>query len=87
MKKEYDIDFSNELDAAKTMLTMFRDQLVSFRKTTDDPAELEWEIRLYDFMLEEPIKRFSQYSGARQRTGGRLLPKRQVVKKLGWVIP
>jgi hypothetical protein len=84
--REYNIDYNNPEKAATTTINMFRDQLVSFRGTSSKPDELEWGIRLYDFMLKDPVKRLKQYGNARQ-TATCLRSKRQVVQVLAWEIP
>lgn len=66
---------------------MFRSELMAMRTTTTKRDELEWEIRLYDFMLLDPEARLQQYHDAREGDSTRfLIPKREVVQKLGWVV-
>lgn len=95
MDREYFIDFGDPDGAALTTLNMHRDTLISCRgtqETTEAEAELEWEIRLYEFMMKDPLTRLDQYQKARWPERGeegypfpRL--KREVAKVLGWEIP
>ncbi len=85
--RDYNIDFTNAEEAAKTTLQMFKDQLISYRPTTPNPELLEWEIRLYDFMLEDPVPRFEAYRRARYGKEGGMRSKHETVGALGWVIP
>jgi hypothetical protein len=86
--KTYSLDYDDPNAAAKVTLQIFIDQLTELRSTTSKPAELEWEIRVYHFILEDPVKRLTAYQNARRRGDG-LKPysKRDAVAKLGWVIP
>ncbi len=70
------------------LIHVARDQLISFRKTTDNPKELEWEVRVYDYMLAQPdpAKAWNDYGNVRH-SGPGYISKRAAVKKLGWVIP
>lgn len=86
--REYNIDYNDPVQAAITTINMHRDTLISLRKRTAKPEELEWEIRLYDYMLKEPVARLDAYYKARiPKFGKPPIEKRKVVKKLGWVIP
>lgn len=64
-------------------------QLESYRGSTANPAELEWEIRLYKYILNSPNKNDLAADYARERQCKSLsqppVNKRKVVKKLGWV--
>jgi hypothetical protein len=91
-EREYHIDYSDPVAAAKTVLQLHIDTLVSFRgTTTSHPEELEWEIRLYEYMLEDPVVRLKQYQDVRY---GEIEPgvytpplsKKETVAKLGWVV-
>lgn len=91
--REYHIDYSDEVGAAKTTLQLHIDTLVSFRHTTSHPEELEWEIRLYEYMLEDPVVRLKAYQDARYgateaepRWSKPPLSKRETVAVLGWVV-
>lgn len=88
--REYTINFGNKEEAARTTLNMHRDTLISCRGRSPHPEELEWEIRLYEFMLEDPAKRLAEYQDVRH---GKMMtpddwhppkPKREVAKILGW---
>lgn len=59
-------------------------QLEGYRLTHKNPSELEWEIRVYNFILGSPDRndRAEQYLKSRHKAG--LKTKRQVVKDLGW---
>lgn len=85
--KKYSVDLSDPEGAARNTIQMFRDQLVGYRKTTSHPEELEWEIRLYDYILEDPANRLSAYKEARMGRGFVPKNKREVVKALGWEVP
>lgn len=84
--RQYNIDYSDPVAAARTTIEMFRDQLIGYRTTTSKPEELEWEIRVYEFMLEDPLTRLQAYQAARAQPGWPKA-KRAVVKELGWKIP
>lgn len=92
-EREYHIDYNDPVAAAKTTLQLHIDTLVSFRHTTAHPEELEWEIRLYEYMLEDPVARLKAYQDVRYGTMDTPddwhppLDKREVVKILGWVVP
>ncbi len=88
MEKIINIDFNKPPDAARKIIQIHKDTLVSLRKQTDKSEELEWEIRVYDYMLEDPILRLDQYNAIRHANRGSApMGKREVIKKLGWVIP
>lgn len=79
----------NDPDAsAKQQVEFLRQGLIACRGKSEHPEELEWEIRLYDFILEDVPARLRQYLAARDLDDrGRKLPKRQVAKLLGWNVP
>lgn len=83
--REYKLDLADPIGSAKTKIQMFRDQLIGYRGISPLPDELEWEIRLYDFMLEDPVTRLEQYNTARM-VGHTLRSKRAVAKDLGWEV-
>lgn len=85
--REYDLGRIGTSEFYKKVVEMHRDGLVSFRKTTALHEELEWEIRLYDFILEDPVTRYPQYQDARYSDDNVPIEKRDAVKKLGWVVP
>ena len=86
--REYFIDFTNPDEAARQTLQMHIDTLVSLRNSTGNPEELEWEIRLYEYILQDPAKRLKAYQDARYGDDNSLpLEKRDVVKILGWIVP
>lgn len=64
-------------------------QLQGFKRMgcSANPEELEWEIKLYEWILGQPdaLEKASSYLRVRN-AGGRLLSKREVVEKLGWKI-
>lgn len=70
------------------VIVQTREQLISYRKKTKHPEELEWEIRVYDFILTQPNPNIAaeKYFKARTTHGNFLLAKRMAVKKLGWDI-
>lgn len=65
-------------------------QLNHFLKTHAyaDLQKIEWEIRLYEWILKQPDaeNKAVLYSKARREEGFHHLAKRNVVKKLGWDI-
>jgi hypothetical protein len=86
--RSYSIDFSKPEDAARTTVNMHRDTLISLRSRTPDPEGLEWEIRIYDYILEDPLPRYEAYSRARIPVFGKPpVNKRKVIEQLGWIIP
>jgi hypothetical protein len=85
--RSYHIDYNNPDEAARATVQMHKDTLVSFRGTTPHPEELEWEIRLYDYILEDPLVRLKQYQDARFDKDCIPINKRKAVAKLGWTIP
>lgn len=87
--REYNIDFGKPDEVARETLRMHIDTLKSFRGTTPHPVEMEWEIRVYEYILEDPAKRLKEYQNARYGIGDgcrALIPKREAIKTLGWVI-
>lgn len=83
--KEYNINFSDPNEGAKEMIMVWIEQLEGFRFTTSQPKELEWELGLYRFMLNDPAVRLDQYREARH-LGSKMVSKREAVKSLGWEI-
>lgn len=65
-------------------------QLKYFKKigSSSKPKELDWEIKLYEWILAQPDAKQKSYEYLRARAihGGSLLPKRRVIKNLGWKI-
>jgi hypothetical protein len=65
--------------------------LEGLRKTTRKPADLEWEIRLYKWILQQPDPEATakQYFEMRENQTDPFMPlgKRETVKRLGWVVP
>jgi hypothetical protein len=87
MNREYNLGTIGTDDFYKNTVQMHRDTLVSCRGKSEFPEELEWEIRLYDYILEDPSVRYPAYQKARYDNDNRqMLSKRDVVKKLGWVV-
>lgn len=87
MIREHTIDMKDIESASRTSLEMMKQSLVDCRMSTSKPEELEWEIRLYDFMLLDPVKRYAAYRSARAAWPGKIVPKREVAKQLGWDVP
>lgn len=89
--REYSIDYNRPDEAAKTMLQMHIDTLKSFRGRANNEVEMEWEIRLYEFMMESPAERLADYNRVRYEDSEKLnappREKREVVAILGWVVP
>lgn len=87
--REYTIDLNDPNEAARGQLQIFIDQLESMRATTPKPEELEWELKVYRYMLEDPAARLAAYMKARRTNpnGASMRSKRQAVKILGWEIP
>jgi hypothetical protein len=73
-----------DLTTNRTMIEGFILQLKKYRQTTSNPEQLEWEIRLYEFMLKDPDSLLNQYMEKRYSSG--TLSKQETVKLLGWVI-
>lgn len=75
-------------------INMGLEQLKHYKEigSSSQPEELDWEIKLYEWILSRPNPEATayQYLEAREeRIDGkfeRLLEKREVVSKLGWVI-
>ncbi len=74
---------------ATGLIRVALEQLRAYRATTPNPVELEWEIRLYEFILAQPNaeEAAAAYQKTRHRGGGSPLPKREVAARLGWRIP
>lgn len=74
-------------DGLAAIIGVSLDQLRGYRGVSLHPEELEWEIRLYEFILAQPDsdKAARDYFEARRR-GGRLLTKREAAQKLGWKV-
>jgi hypothetical protein len=91
-EREYHINYSDPVAAAKTVLQFHIDTLVSFRGTTaSHPEELEWEIRPYEYMLEDLAVRLKQCQGVRygEIEPGVYVPplsKKEMVAKLGCLV-
>lgn len=82
--EEFTVDLSK---GEAEIVRMLIRQLEKCRKSTPQPSELEWEIRLYEYILSQPDpdETARQYMNARDKLGtGRMLPKRDVVVALGW---
>lgn len=64
-------------------------QLESYRMTTSKPDQLDWEIRLYQYILSQPDPESAARAYLTTRASGKggQKPKRQVVEELGWEIP
>ena len=87
MQKTYTL----KLDAGPSEhLKVALEQLQDFLKagTSKKVEELKWEILLYEWILKQENKdaMAREYMEARNNDGNELLPKRVVVKKLGWNI-
>lgn len=87
MYREYDLGVVGTLDFYRKTVEMHKDTLISLRKTTPKPEELEWEIRVYDYILVDPAVRYPQYQLARFDDNNMPRSKRTVIKELGWDIP
>jgi hypothetical protein len=63
-------------------------QLEFLRSTTGQPEELEWELRLYNWILAQPDAetKAETYLKLRTKNGFPPVPKRDVVRQLGWSI-
>jgi hypothetical protein len=65
------------------------EQLKSYRGKSPKPDELEWEIRLYEFILAQPDPDLAADLYFKRRNHGHGLPplrKRDVARKLGWEV-
>ena len=76
--------FEFNLDDTASMVRMLIKQLESYRTITQHPEELEWEIRVYQYILKDPEKRLMEYGQARR---SQKVSKRMAIAKLGWDIP
>ena len=84
--QEHTIRLDDEEQGAKDTLNMLISQLEGYRETTPKPEELEWEIRLYKYMLKDPVARMRKYYEERSKVGMGPGSKRQVAKNLGWEV-
>lgn len=77
-------------DAERAIIETGLQQLKYFQKmdTSLKPGELAWEIKLYYWMLNHRDSKriIKQYLLTRSQHDGKLLPKRECVKQLGWSI-
>lgn len=83
--KTFDLDLNNPTNTLKMHIEMLK----MYRNTTDKPDELEWEIRLYEYMLNsaDMKKLYDDYNRIRyEDTDAPPLEKREVVERLGWVV-
>jgi hypothetical protein len=85
--RKYKIDLTADDGGAASIIRMYKDGLERMRGSTDHPDELEWEIRLYDFILEDPAPRLKAYQEARFPDDGAPIEKREVIRILGWNVP
>lgn len=89
--REYNFDFNESNETIKNILKMHIETMIEFRNTTPNPDELEWEIRVYEFMLNDTdsMARYKEYQYTRYAEFPKKLPleKRETIKKLGWNIP
>lgn len=71
------------------MVQVFLEQLKGYRGRSPNPEELEWEIRLYEWILEQPDAeaKADAYFKARHSDSCLYRSKRETVRALGWVIP
>ena len=65
------------------------EQLKSYRGKAPKPDELEWEIRLYEWILKQPNPEATAdaYFKARHSDACLYRSKRETVRGLGWEIP
>lgn len=87
IERKYSIDYNNPVKAAQTTIQAFIDSLTDLRAGCPNPEDLEWEIRLYQFILLDPIARLKAYQEQRFSKGYVPVKKREVVRKLGWKVP
>lgn len=58
-----DDDYIRRNALALRAIAVFKDQLENLRTTTQKPEQLEWELRLYEYMEQDPVNRLKQYQG------------------------
>ena len=65
------------------------EQLMSLRNSTKKRAELEWEIRVYRWILHQPDPEATALQYFEARDTGTMIPadKREAIARLGWSIP
>ena len=85
-ERHFEIDMNDADGGASSTIKMFIAQLEGLRKTTGHPEELEWEIRLYQFMLKDPAKRLDDYGKMRRSCDDGWMPKREVARQLKWEV-
>lgn len=87
MLEEKNIDSSDPRQFAIDTIHVFIRQLERHLETTSNPIELEWEIKVYKYMLLDPEVRLKQYNYARfGENDTAYRPKREAIKILGWNI-
>jgi hypothetical protein len=77
-----EFDLTENKDPTRQIVEGLIKQLESYRGTTSNPDDLEWEIRVYKYILESPEERWEQYSQA--RNWDKYISTRDAVKQLGW---
>lgn len=93
MKTEFSMDL-NDPNLHSNNIRQALEQLMSMRNTTPNRAELEWEIRLYRYILadKDPEAAAKLYYETRHVQDPsapmrfRMLPKREVARRLGWKV-
>jgi len=88
---EFDGKLIEERTNALKIIKMGLEQLKKFKvaRAAPNPQELDWEIRLYEWILSNPEapERALEYQQRRLLAGPPyLVPKREVVRQLGWRI-
>lgn len=68
-----------------TAVIAMREQLICYRGTTPNPELLEWEIRIYEFIIahQNPEHMAEQWMQASKKNRDKKLR----IKELGWEIP
>lgn len=84
MKTEFEINLNSPTFLTDT-IRLGIEQLMSMRNRTSKRAELEWEIRLYRYILRQndPEAAAREYFTARKEN---VVSKREVVKILKWKV-
>jgi hypothetical protein len=65
MIKHYEAQAADPQQMAYTAIQIQKDFLEQYRGETPNPDELEWELRLCDYMLRDPAKRWEEYTSVR----------------------
>ncbi len=87
MKTQFEVNL-NSPTFHQDVIRQAIEQLMSMRNTTSKRELLEWEIRVYRWILRQPDPEGTamKYFAKRQEMGGIMSDKAEVIKALGWEI-